>query len=86
MKVFPENRRRQRFRHQSLFGFILVDLGGGGGVRWGGSITMSQIYRRVDESIYRYESGGGSFVADLEFDGVGFVTNYPGVWQAAATK
>lgn len=45
---------------------------------------LSQIYRRVDESTYRYESGGGSFVADLEVDRVGFVTNYPGIWQAEA--
>jgi hypothetical protein len=45
---------------------------------------LFQIYRRIDESTYRYESGGGTFVADLEVDGVGFVTNYPGIWQAEA--
>jgi hypothetical protein len=46
---------------------------------------LVQVYRRVDESTYRYESGGGSFVADLEVDAVGFVTNYPGIWQAEVT-
>jgi hypothetical protein len=45
---------------------------------------LSQIYRRVDESTYRYESGGGRFVSDLEVDDVGFVTNYPDIWQAEA--
>lgn len=43
---------------------------------------LDQIYRRVDESTYRYESGGGKFVADLKVDSVGFVTDYPGIWQA----
>jgi hypothetical protein len=43
---------------------------------------LAQIYRRVDESTYRYESGGGRFVADLKVDSAGFVTNYPGIWEA----
>jgi hypothetical protein len=43
---------------------------------------LAQIYRRVDQSTYRYESGGGKFVADLKVDSAGFVTNYPGIWQA----
>ena len=42
---------------------------------------LSQVYRRVDESTYRYESDEGQFVADLTVDRVGFVTNYPGVWK-----
>lgn len=46
---------------------------------------LAQVYRRVGESTYRYESGGGSFVAELEVDAVGFVTNYPGFWLAEAT-
>ena len=45
---------------------------------------LAQVYRRVSESTYRYESGGG-FVADLEVDSVGFVKNYPDFWQAEAT-
>jgi uncharacterized protein len=43
---------------------------------------LTQVYRRLDHSTYRYESGGGKFVADLKVDPVGFVTNYPGIWQA----
>lgn len=43
---------------------------------------LSQVYKRVDEFTYRYESAGGEFVADLTVDGVGFVTNYPGIWEA----
>ena len=43
---------------------------------------LDQTYSRLDQSIYRYESGGGKFVADLEVDSTGFVTNYPGIWQA----
>lgn len=43
---------------------------------------LSQVYTRVDEFTYRYESDGGKFVADLTVDAVGFVTNYPGLWEA----
>ena len=43
---------------------------------------LSQVYKRVDEFTYRYESNGGKFVADLTVDSVGFVTNYPGLWEA----
>jgi hypothetical protein len=43
--------------------------------------SLEQTYERVSESRYRYESGGGSFVAMLETNAVGFVTLYPGLWQ-----
>jgi hypothetical protein len=43
--------------------------------------SLDQTYERVSESRYRYESGGGSFVAMLETNAVGFVTRYPGLWQ-----
>jgi uncharacterized protein len=43
--------------------------------------SLDQTYERVSESRYRYESGGGSFVAMLETNAVGFVTLYPGLWQ-----
>jgi uncharacterized protein len=46
---------------------------------------LDQIYERVSESRYRYESGGGSFVAMLETNAVGFVTQYPGLWQLEET-
>jgi hypothetical protein len=40
---------------------------------------LDQIYRRIGLSRYRYESGGGRFAADLEVDGSGLVTDYPGL-------
>jgi len=43
---------------------------------------LPQTYRRERERAYRYESGGGSFVRTLEVNAVGFVTSYPGLWQA----
>ena len=43
--------------------------------------TLSQVYRRIDESTFRYESNGGEFVVDLEVNALGFVTNYPGFWH-----
>jgi hypothetical protein len=42
---------------------------------------LDQSYERLSESRYRYESGGGSFVAILETNAVGLVTLYPGLWQ-----
>ena len=45
---------------------------------------LTQVYRRLDENTYRYESGGGRFAADLQVNETGFVTNYPGIWQAEA--
>jgi uncharacterized protein len=43
---------------------------------------LSQVYSRIDESTYRYASGGGQFMADLKVDRLGFITKYPGIWQA----
>ncbi len=45
---------------------------------------LPQVYRRLDEATYRYESAGGQFAADLKVTPAGFVTDYPGVWQAEA--
>ena len=39
-----------------------------------------QKYRRLEESTYRYESGGGAFVRNLRVDETGFVLDYPGIW------
>jgi hypothetical protein len=44
--------------------------------------SLSQTYRRIDASRYRYESGGGRFVTELQVNETGFVTNYPNIWQA----
>jgi len=43
---------------------------------------LPQLYQREGEWTYRYESGGGTFVRELEVNAVGFVTRYPGLWQA----
>jgi hypothetical protein len=42
---------------------------------------LDQFYRRTGEATYRYESAGGTFVAELEVNSAGFVTRYPGFWQ-----
>lgn len=43
---------------------------------------LEQIYRRVDERTYHYESGGGDFVTELTVDQFGLVTRYPQFWEA----
>jgi hypothetical protein len=42
---------------------------------------LDQVYRRLDERTYRYESGGGRFTAELEVDDAGFVLVYPGLFE-----
>ena len=42
---------------------------------------LDQVYRRLDETTYRYESAGGSFVAELKVNDFGLVTNYPELWE-----
>jgi hypothetical protein len=48
--------------------------------------SLSQQYRRLDENMYRYESAGGQFVAELKVHRSSFVINYPGIWQAEAVS
>jgi uncharacterized protein len=43
--------------------------------------VLEQLYRRNQEASYHYESAGGSFVAELEVNATGFITQYPGLWQ-----
>jgi hypothetical protein len=45
---------------------------------------LNQIYRRIDRTTYRYESAGGQFVADLQVNAIGVVTEYPHLWQIEA--
>jgi uncharacterized protein len=45
---------------------------------------LNQIYRRISSTTYRYESAGGQFVADLQVNGIGVVTEYPLLWQIEA--
>lgn len=42
---------------------------------------LPQVYRRLTERTFHYESHGGSFVRTLEVNAGGFVTNYPGLWR-----
>jgi uncharacterized protein len=48
--------------------------------------ALVQQYTRIDETTYRYESGGGKFVADLQVNPAGFVTNYSDLWRAEASS
>ena len=41
---------------------------------------FDQVYTRLDESHYRYESGGGRFMRDLAVDEDGLVVEYPDFW------
>lgn len=43
---------------------------------------LPQVYKRLDEFNYHYESGGGSFVSQLKVNAVGFVTDYAGLFKA----
>ncbi|HYJ80929.1 MAG TPA: putative glycolipid-binding domain-containing protein [Longimicrobiaceae bacterium] len=45
---------------------------------------LDQRYRRIDASIYRYESTGG-FVRELQVSDAGLVTLYPGFFAAEAS-
>ena len=44
---------------------------------------LEQSYRRLSRNRYRYRSAGGRFETDLDVDENGFVTKYPGFWEAA---
>ena len=39
---------------------------------------LEQVYTRLDETTYRYESRGGEFVAELKVKASGLVASYPG--------
>ncbi len=43
---------------------------------------LLQSYQRVEENLYRYESGGGLFVSDLQVNSMGYVIDYPGIWKS----
>jgi len=45
---------------------------------------LVQVYRRIDETRYRYESGGGTFITELRVNEAGFVTQYPNLWEEVA--
>ena len=45
---------------------------------------LAQLYHRLDLATYRYESGGGGFVTELQLNAAGFVTRYPNFFQLEA--
>jgi hypothetical protein len=47
---------------------------------------LPQVYRRLDETTYHYESAGGQFVAQLKVNRAGFVVDYAGLWLAESTS
>ncbi len=42
---------------------------------------LDQVYQRLDEHIYRYESNNGEFSAELTVNSFGLVTSYPDLWE-----
>ena len=42
---------------------------------------LDQVYRRLDQSTYRYQSNNGQFVAELKVNAFGLVTAYPELWE-----
>lgn len=47
---------------------------------------LVQVYRRMRNGIYHYESAGGSFVTDLEVNPAGLIVRYPGRWELEAAS
>ncbi|HXQ36015.1 MAG TPA: putative glycolipid-binding domain-containing protein [Anaerolineales bacterium] len=47
---------------------------------------LLQVYRRIDESTYHYESNGGEFVTELSVNEMGFVVNYPDLWEPEGSR
>ncbi|HET8575877.1 MAG TPA: putative glycolipid-binding domain-containing protein, partial [Methylomirabilota bacterium] len=45
---------------------------------------LGQVYRRISDQTYRYESAGGAFTTELPVNATGFVIAYPGFWTAEA--
>lgn len=44
---------------------------------------LVQTYTRIGERVYRYESGGGTFAAELHIDDAGFPVSYGTIWSRA---
>ena len=47
--------------------------------------VLEQVYTRVGDASYRYESAGGAFRRELTVSAEGFVLEYPDFWRAEAT-
>jgi uncharacterized protein len=46
--------------------------------------VLEQVYTRLGQGRYHYESAGGRFQRDLVVDATGFVLDYPELWIAEA--
>lgn len=46
---------------------------------------LVQTYTRIGERLYRYESGGGTFLAELEVDSAGLPVTYGDLWARAGS-
>ncbi len=46
---------------------------------------LDQLYRRTGATTYAYESAGGRFMAELQVNEAGFVTDYPNIWAHEAS-
>lgn len=46
---------------------------------------LEQLYRRVDEETYLYESAGGRFATEIRVNAEGMVTKYADIWEEEAT-
>lgn len=46
---------------------------------------LEQSYTRLDQQLYRYESAGGRFVADVSVDEAGLVIDYGNIWSREAS-
>ena len=44
-------------------------------------VATEQIYTRLDDGSYRFESADGAFTADLSVDDAGLVINYPRLFE-----
>ncbi|HZC06365.1 MAG TPA: putative glycolipid-binding domain-containing protein [Ktedonobacterales bacterium] len=47
---------------------------------------LEQVYHRLSENVYRYESAGGAFVANITVNANGLATHYPPAWEAVAAS
>lgn len=49
-------------------------------------LSSGQVYTRIAENLYRFESGAGDFNAMIETDELGIVTRYGDLWREIRTK
>lgn len=47
---------------------------------------FEQVYTRLEEGLYRFESGDGEFVRDLAVNAAGLVLEYPDLWTSVASR